>query len=427
MPKVQAYVYDITQGMAKMMSPGLVGKQIDYVPHTGIVVFGKEYFFGGGPCIGVPGQTVGVPVYKTLDLGETSKTAEELEAYINATLASEHNEANYSLLHHNCNHYADDVAKFLLDGKGIPSEIVDIAKEALDTPQGQQMKAMIENMEKGMRTQAGGASGLNPFANANGSGPAAPVMPAAMPAMPAAPAVGTTTAANVELQAALADVAGVEKEAQRMCLSTLTKVTENIANNPEEAKFRKIKMSNAAFEKKVVCCNGGTEAMLACGWQPEVEPDNGEDVWLLGDQYARNQGGNLKMFKAALEKLGPAPGAAAPKAAAPARPMFGTDAAPPGQGYGAQAAGGMPGGLPGMGGMPGMGGGAGMPDMQAMMNNPAAMQQAQAMGVNPQQMQQAMQAMQNNPQMAAQVQQMMQDPNAMANIQNMMAGRGRGM
>jgi len=374
----------------------------------------------------VPGQTVGVPVYKTLDLGETSKTSEELEAYINATLAAEHNEANYSLLHHNCNHYANDVAKFLLDGKGIPSEIVDIAKEALDTPQGQQMKAMIENMEKSMRTQAGGGSGMNPFANANGSGPpAAPVMPAGMPAMPAA-AAAAAPAANAELQAALADIAGTDKEAQRMCLSTLTKVTENIVNNPEEAKFRKIKMSNAAFEKKVVCCNGGTEAMLASGWQPEVDPDNGEDVWLLGDQHARTQAPNLKMLKDALEKLGPAPGAAAPKAAAPARPMFGTDAPPPAQGYGAQPAG-MPGGLPGMGGMPGMGGGAGMPDMQAMMNNPAAMQQAQAMGVNPQQMQQAMQAMQNNPQMAAQVQQMMQDPNAMANMQNMMAGRGGGM
>ena len=39
--------------------------------------------------------------------------------------------------------------------QGLPSEIVNIAAEALSSPQGQQMKVMIENMEKGMRQGAG--------------------------------------------------------------------------------------------------------------------------------------------------------------------------------------------------------------------------------------------------------------------------------
>jgi len=62
------------------MSPMLLGKKIDLIPHTGIVVFGKEYFFGSGPCVGEPGKTVPVSVSQVLDLGETGKVSEELEA-----------------------------------------------------------------------------------------------------------------------------------------------------------------------------------------------------------------------------------------------------------------------------------------------------------------------------------------------------------
>ena len=66
---VELHIYDMTQGMASMMSPILLGKrelivkifstiiifssiksalgrQIDGVWHTAVVVFGREYFFG---------------------------------------------------------------------------------------------------------------------------------------------------------------------------------------------------------------------------------------------------------------------------------------------------------------------------------------------------------------------------------------------
>merc|ERR1711920_844978 len=90
---VQAYIYDVTQGMAKGMSQMLVGKQIDLVPHTGIVVFGKEYYFGSGPLVCEnPGQSVPVPVAQTMVLGETRKSRQELESYINSVLALEHTE-----------------------------------------------------------------------------------------------------------------------------------------------------------------------------------------------------------------------------------------------------------------------------------------------------------------------------------------------
>lgn len=61
---VELYIYDMTQGMAAMMSPLLLGKfnflfsaikinyfqfkgrQIDGLWHTAVVVFGREYFYG---------------------------------------------------------------------------------------------------------------------------------------------------------------------------------------------------------------------------------------------------------------------------------------------------------------------------------------------------------------------------------------------
>lgn len=57
---VMLYVYDITNGMAKTMSPMFLGKVIEGVWHTGLVVYEKEYFYGGGICVGVPGVNIHV-------------------------------------------------------------------------------------------------------------------------------------------------------------------------------------------------------------------------------------------------------------------------------------------------------------------------------------------------------------------------------
>lgn len=40
--------------MAKGMSQMFLGKQIEGVWHTSIVVYGTEYFFGGGLCTSEP-------------------------------------------------------------------------------------------------------------------------------------------------------------------------------------------------------------------------------------------------------------------------------------------------------------------------------------------------------------------------------------
>lgn len=44
---VQLYIYDLTSGMAAMMSQMLVGRHIEGIWHTAVVIYGREYFYGG--------------------------------------------------------------------------------------------------------------------------------------------------------------------------------------------------------------------------------------------------------------------------------------------------------------------------------------------------------------------------------------------
>ena len=57
--------------MAKQMSPKLLGKTIDGIYHTGLVVYGTEFFYGGGIQQGQPKKTpYGYPI-KEIDVGST--------------------------------------------------------------------------------------------------------------------------------------------------------------------------------------------------------------------------------------------------------------------------------------------------------------------------------------------------------------------
>ena len=145
--KVIVYQYDLTGGLAKTMSPGLIGKQIEGVWHTAVNVFGKEYFYGGGICVGEPKKTpYGYPV-KELDYGYTNKTHEDLQNFIRS-INSQYTLNTYDVLNHNCNHFTD-AALFFLVGKHLPDSILKQHEEILNTPMGQMIRPMLENMSRG--------------------------------------------------------------------------------------------------------------------------------------------------------------------------------------------------------------------------------------------------------------------------------------
>jgi desumoylating isopeptidase 1 len=71
--KVEMWVYDLSGGMARLLSQSLTGTQIDGIWHTSVVVFGKEVFFGQGVFVVAPGSTSSVHghLVKKEDMGDT--------------------------------------------------------------------------------------------------------------------------------------------------------------------------------------------------------------------------------------------------------------------------------------------------------------------------------------------------------------------
>eukprot|EP00397_Hematodinium_sp_SG-2012_P052818 GEMP01062686.1.p1 GENE.GEMP01062686.1~~GEMP01062686.1.p1 ORF type:complete len:339 (+),score=62.78 GEMP01062686.1:167-1183(+) len=297
--RVQCYVYDITNGMARAMSRLLIGKQVDIIPHTGIVFGGKEYFFGGGICASPnPGNCIPLRPCETLELGNTTKTPQELEAWLQ-TQHQTWSQDTYNLLSHNCNHFANAVAKFL-GVTEVPGRIVNIAEEALSTPQGAQIRQLIESFDRQMQQSSGG---LNPFGNVQASAPE--------------PVVNT-----LELEESLKDIAKEPTEVQRACLTTLIKLATNANTHRGEPLYQKVKMENPTFVKKVGGCAGGTEAMLAIGFVPDTHETI--DYWVMQPDHHPNLSANIERMEKLLAKLptapAPAPAPAPAARAAPAAP-----------------------------------------------------------------------------------------------------------
>jgi hypothetical protein len=78
MSSVHLYIYDLSRGLAKQLSLMFIGKQLEGIWHTGIVAYGREWFFGGNGIENVPpkGTLLGEP-NKIEHLGRTE--IEELD------------------------------------------------------------------------------------------------------------------------------------------------------------------------------------------------------------------------------------------------------------------------------------------------------------------------------------------------------------
>lgn len=145
---VKLHIYDLSRGLAKSMSQAFLGKQLDGIWHTGIVVYGKEFFYGGaGIQSCAPGTTIlGAP--DTIhDVGTTDLPWDLFAEYLDGLADESYNEKNYNLLSHNCNQFTNEVAQFLT-GQAIPSYILDLPGEVLDTPFGAMVGPIIDSLSK---------------------------------------------------------------------------------------------------------------------------------------------------------------------------------------------------------------------------------------------------------------------------------------
>lgn len=147
--EVVLYIYDLTQGMAAMMSQMLLGRHIDGIWHTAVVVFGREYFYGShGITSCSPGTTVLHQPLRKEVIGQTFIPKSLLTDYLRDLAESSFRGSNYNLLHHNCNTFSEDLCQFLC-GVGIPKYILDLPSEFLSTPLGQTLAPLIASLDSG--------------------------------------------------------------------------------------------------------------------------------------------------------------------------------------------------------------------------------------------------------------------------------------
>ncbi|XP_058444797.1 uncharacterized protein LOC131426236 [Malaya genurostris] len=147
--EVVLYIYDLTHGMAAMMSQMLLGRHIEGIWHTAVVVYDREHFFGShGITSCLPGTTVlGQPQRKQV-IGQTFIPLPVFTDYVRGLAESTFRGSRYNLLKHNCNTFSEDLCQFLC-GVGIPKYILDLPQEFLSTPLGQNLLPLIESLGSG--------------------------------------------------------------------------------------------------------------------------------------------------------------------------------------------------------------------------------------------------------------------------------------
>ena len=68
-------------------------------------------------------------------------------------------------------------------------------------------------------------------------------------------------------------------------IQTVTKLLQNLSDNPLEAKYRRVRLENAAIRERIVVVAGAVEVLVAAGFEPEEQ--DGESV-LVHAQTAEN-------------------------------------------------------------------------------------------------------------------------------------------
>ena len=145
--EVRLNVYDLSDGWARRVSPMLLGRQIDGLWHTGIVVYGKEYFYGGGVQYELSEKVhemIGVPE-ETQILGHTELPKELFHDFLFG-IREKYADCNYNLFTQNCNHFSNEITEFLI-GKGIPEHIVNLPDICQETFVGGLVKSFMEKMQ----------------------------------------------------------------------------------------------------------------------------------------------------------------------------------------------------------------------------------------------------------------------------------------
>jgi len=165
---VHLLVYDLSGGLARQISMGFLGFQLDAVYHTSIELEGMEYVYDNGINVIRPGSShLGQPLER-IHLGKTELPLEVIVEYLDS-MREVYTPQAYDLFRHNCNNFSNDFAMFML-GTGIPSHITNMPQAVLDSPFGRMLQPQLTQMVEQRKAQHGGLLGLqNGQAQPNGA------------------------------------------------------------------------------------------------------------------------------------------------------------------------------------------------------------------------------------------------------------------
>lgn len=80
--EVHLLVYDLSQGLARQLSMGMLGFQVDAIYHTSIELDGLEYVYDGNVVAITPGSShLGQPM-RRLHLGKTDLPMDVIQQYL---------------------------------------------------------------------------------------------------------------------------------------------------------------------------------------------------------------------------------------------------------------------------------------------------------------------------------------------------------
>eukprot|EP00928_Gymnodinium_smaydae_P018114 TRINITY_DN16895_c0_g1_i1.p1 TRINITY_DN16895_c0_g1~~TRINITY_DN16895_c0_g1_i1.p1 ORF type:complete len:503 (+),score=99.08 TRINITY_DN16895_c0_g1_i1:129-1637(+) len=121
--EVTLHYYDLSKGAAEAFSPWVVGEQLEGIWHTGIVVYGKEYYFAKDLVFDTAGCTCFGEPTRVISLGVTLWRQEELHEHIVNDLRPIFHRGTYDVIKNNCNHFSDRLSMFLLN-QHLPKEVL---------------------------------------------------------------------------------------------------------------------------------------------------------------------------------------------------------------------------------------------------------------------------------------------------------------
>lgn len=143
---VKIYVYDISNGLASIYGPLLLGVELEAIFHTSVVVYGREYFLSQGIQVSKPGITkFGIPK-EILEAGNTEVTPEIFDDFIEDLKNHEgkkYHASKYDLFDNNCNHFTDAVLDFLV-GRHLEERILRLPQHVLNSPQGPMLRQLLQ-------------------------------------------------------------------------------------------------------------------------------------------------------------------------------------------------------------------------------------------------------------------------------------------